>query len=536
MAYLDKSASNTAASTKLLATSAAIALFHLTLAIIILLQFTQAFAVDLRAAVEDCREQQARLFANDPDQVQFSECLSPAIPQFGELREALALRACQTQTSSGIEAATQCVANELGIRISEHDVRSLRCIRQYSGDASGAMQCLAGTSGILSDDVASGFDCVRAAQSDRRRATLCFVGHFGDRILPDNLKFIARCARNVSANQGDGSQYRAITQCLNDQVGTAMDCQIGDDRLACQVQICAAQSGGDTSSVTVCVARRNGVGFPEGTEWIGDCYSQFGGSANALVMCGLDRLGIGLPPELGAVKQCYEQSAGDASGTGVCLAINWFLRDRELTPEQAIVLQCASMPGAASNPYATGGCVVGLLTIREIQQCWDNVSNCLGPNNDWVRYTYGAYLREAANCVTLSQDCFGPSNFFRQNVDAAYRSIETTASAVQRTLEQAGQVGILPPFFRGSQAIDLSDPSSVARLLQWPIDHTGLSQWLPQIQQWPPSSTEQWRHVLPILPGAPGIIGAPALPWTGDGREQRNNPLNPSTWRLPSTW
>jgi len=140
------------------------------------------------------------------------------------------------------------------------------------------------------------------------------------------------------------------------------------------------RSGASTEErATAALECVGGSSLPKPAKILVTCIQQAGKDNAALVACGLGESGVVSPKTAQAVG-CVVQSQGDPWGVALCSAGD------QMNAETKIAIQCAMSSGG--NPAVFGGCAIGRLTFKELQQCVGGkfgVSPCFGDGNEFQK-------------------------------------------------------------------------------------------------------------------------------------------------------
>jgi hypothetical protein len=157
------------------------------------------------------------------------------------------------------------------------------------------------------------------------------------------------------------------------------------------------QHSEDWSAAALCFAGERGTNVPPQARTAINCYAQSGGDRNALIGCLASSALPDMPGDVGRIARCAIVNQGSGLATAACVV------RADLTPEQQILLQCASSSADLST-FAI--CTGGQLTAREFAKCRERrvgENDCFGPNNEIRRFVRNVFQQDIHDQTVLGQ-------------------------------------------------------------------------------------------------------------------------------------
>jgi hypothetical protein len=274
------------------------------------------------------------------------------------------LKSCYDQHPNDPTAATLCLV-ELGAP--DENKKTMECLKSGPKSESARAKCLFEAVG---DKAALNKAKCILDSANSRQALSCATAS----LMPPAVRDSLACFSDVSQNKG----IDAFTKCIPRQTD--------DQRVALR---CLNEHKSDWSSAFSCYAGTK-VNDPAVKASL-ECASSNGSTMTGFAGCMAGRNLPKIPGDVGKFVTCAAANGGVGLGTSSCMAGD------KLTPEQRILLQCASQ--AAGGPsYAV--CVGGMLAFKEFTQCRDRKIGsgpCFGENNEirkFFRNVFGQDIHE----------------------------------------------------------------------------------------------------------------------------------------------
>jgi hypothetical protein len=320
------------------------------------------------APVPEALQSVATLIRFDPNQEKISIEL-PRIASFSTYGDLEAnARACTMEKQSDVER-TLCF---VGKTANPQTKAALDCITTQRASGQSESKCL--LDAVAAPNVKSQAKCVLNATNDITAAALCAA----QSAYPPQVQQAINCYRDAGGN---------------DEAIKIAACVAGSGNNADQQQAlkCYNENRGQWSSAVLCYASKGGR-LPEPVANSLECATS--ADWQAFAQCAAGKAGPKLPGDLGKLANCAAANGGATLGTATCLV------GGQLSPEQRILLQCATHSVDATS-FAI--CTGGSLALKEFAQCQHSKfgeDKCFGENNE-IRKFFRNVLGQDINSNTV---------------------------------------------------------------------------------------------------------------------------------------